>query len=154
VLFGYDTLDETDPVTNRPRDSTGGVLSLAEDPPGSEWRGFRREVIDGVGVVQMRSGGSGVGLGCDAAGHTWVNLTDPDTLDVTALQFDFRRGGQAVAATVSDPDDVTRTRIALVGVRPILVTLTARSPADPNNPRELRQWVRVRADSLRLIAAP
>lgn len=148
VMFGYDTLD----VGNGTSDSTPGVISDAEP---TEWRGFRRFVNgNGVGVLQIRAGGTGAGEGCDNGGHNWVNLTDPATLDVTMLQLDFTRIVEAVAGTVGDPTDPTETMIALVGVRPILVTLRARSPADPDNVRELRQWVRVRADALRLVDEP
>lgn len=146
LLFGYDTLDVAGA-----RDSTPGVLSDAEP---NEWRGFRRTVVGGVGVVQMRLGGPGVGLGCDGAGHTWVNLTDPRTLDVTELRFDFNNVVEAIGGTVVNPANVAESRIALVGVRAIPIRLRARSPTDPLNVRELRQWARVRADSIRLVATP
>lgn len=147
VMFGYDTMD----APTYERDSTPGVIS---DTQADEWRGFRRQVVNGVGVLQMRFRGTGAGTGCDGGGHVWVNLTNPASLDVTELRLDFTRAVEAVAGTVGDPDDPTGTMIALVGVRPILVTLRARSPADPDNIRELRQWVRVRADSLRLVDVP
>jgi prepilin peptidase dependent protein B len=147
VMFGYDTLD----IGGGTADSTPGVLSDAE---AAEWRGFRRQVIGGVGVVQMRLGGAGVGLDCDSGNHVWVNLTNPRTLDVTNLLFDFSNAGEAVAGTVADPANPAASAIALVNVRPVLLTLNARSPADPDNVRELRQWVRIRADAVRLVAAP
>lgn len=146
VMFGYDTLD----VGNGTRDSTPGVLSAAEE---SEWRGFRRVVVDGVGVLQMRLAGAGVATGCAGGGHTWTNLSDPDTLDITELRFDMTRVAEAVAGTVNNPA-TNAPAIALIGVRPVLITLRARSPADPGNVRELRQWTRVRADTMRLVPVP
>lgn len=151
VMYGYDTLDGVDGA-GLPIDSTPGALSDAEP---REWRGFRRIVNgDGVGVLQMRVAGTGAGTNCDNGGHQWVNLTNPRTLDVTMLRFDMTRVVEAVAGTVADPADPAGSKIALVGVRPVLVTLRARSPADPANIRELRQWVRVRADNLRLVDVP
>lgn len=53
ILFGYDTLDLPGGA-----DSTPGVIDASEP---SEWRGFRRIEADGVGVIQMRVAGAGVG---------------------------------------------------------------------------------------------
>lgn len=147
VMFGYDTLDSADGLT----DTTPGVISPAE---ATEWRGFRRfENGDGVGVLQMRVGGAGVGNGCGAGGHNWVALTDPDLLDVVELRFDLTRGFEAIGGNVPDPADPTISRTSLISVRPLQITLRARAIDDPENIRELRQWVRVRADTARLLAA-
>lgn len=145
ITFGYDTLDLGD------RDSTPGVISAA-DP--REWRGFRRNVVNGVGVVEMRAGGAGVGNACAAGGHNWVALTDPAVLDVLALDFDMSNSAEAVAATVPDPLNPAASVTALVGVRSVLMTLQARSVVDPVNSRELRQWIRIRAETARLVAGP
>ncbi|MCB1590678.1 MAG: prepilin-type N-terminal cleavage/methylation domain-containing protein [Xanthomonadales bacterium] len=142
ITFGYDTLDLGT------QDSTPGVISAAEP---AEWRGFRRNVVNGVGVVEMRTAGAGVGGDCASGGHTWVALTDPAVLDVMALDFDMGNSGEAVAATVPDPANPAASVTALVGVRTVLVTLRARSRLDPANTRELRQWVRVRAETARLV---
>ncbi|MCB1642823.1 MAG: hypothetical protein KDI37_13910 [Xanthomonadales bacterium] len=142
VTFGYDTLDLGT------TDSTPGTLSGLEP---AEWRGFRRSVRNGVGVVEMRTGGGDVGGPCGAAGHTWVALTDPAVLDVLDLQFDMRNSGEAVAATVPDPANPAASVTALVGVRTVQVSLRARSPLDPANVGEMRQWVRVRAETARLV---
>jgi prepilin-type N-terminal cleavage/methylation domain-containing protein len=145
ITFGYDTLDLGD------RDSTPGVISAA-DP--REWRGFRRNVVNGIGVVEMRAGGGGVGNSCAEGGHNWVALTDPAVLDVITLDFDLNNSVEAVAATVPDPLNPAATVTALVGVRTVLVNLQARSVTDPANTRELRTWVRIRAETARLVAGP
>lgn len=145
VMFGYDTLD-----LGGTADSTPGTLTTAE---ANEWRGFRRVVVNGRGVLEVRTGGTGVGAGC-AGNHTWTAITDPAAIDVTAFELDFRQFAEAVAATVRDPADPTRNVRSLVTVRPVQVRIRAVSVAEPGAVRELRQWVRVRADATRLVAAP
>jgi prepilin-type N-terminal cleavage/methylation domain-containing protein len=150
ILFGYDTLDTVD-AAGFPADTTPGVISIAE--PG-EWRGFRRTVVNGVGILQVRTGGSGVGEGCGSANHTWANLTQPNSLDVLAFQVDVSNFAEGVAGVVPDPANPALSRVSLVGIRPVLVTLRVRSPQDPTSVRELRQWVRMRAEGVRLVPMP
>jgi prepilin-type N-terminal cleavage/methylation domain-containing protein len=145
ITFGYDTLD-IDGI----EDSTPGEIGNAEP---SEWRGFRRQVIDGIGVVQMRISGDGIGADCDSGGHVWVDLTDRERLDVTALDFDMTRAFEGIGGNTPDPDDPVSTVTALIGVRPVVITLRARVIDREDSERELRQWVRVRAETARLIAA-
>jgi len=49
-----------------------------------EYYGFRRAVVNGVGVLQM--GDNTGAVTCDSDTN-WVTMTDPDVLDVTTLTF-------------------------------------------------------------------
>ncbi len=49
--------------------------------------GFRRVLVDEVGVIEMWTGGAGTTPNCGAApgAANWIALTDPDTVDIGAF---------------------------------------------------------------------
>lgn len=145
ITYGFDTMDLGT------SDSTPGVIDATEP---TDWRGFRLNRVNGVGVVEMRAGGAGVGNSCAQGGHNWVALTDRASLNVLALDFDINNSAEAVAATVPDPADPTLTVTALIGIRTVQLTMRASSVSDPANVRELRELIRIRAESARLVAGP
>lgn len=144
VTFGFDRVVDGNV-------QTPGVMD------NEEWKGFRRiETDDGVGVVQLRRGGDpdSVGENCSAAGHTWVDVTDPRVMDVTFLEFDSARSFEVIGDQIPDPDDLTQTIDLIVGVRSVDITMRGRLLTEPDVQREVRQAVRVRAETLRSEPTP
>lgn len=98
--------------------------------------GFRRAVVSGVGVMQMK-----LGTG------NWQTITDPDSMDVTAF---------TVTPTETDIDMRDACAVACAGascptirVRQYALTLTARAIGDPRVVRTLQTRVRPRNDEFR-----
>jgi type II secretory pathway component PulJ len=144
IVFGYDRV-----VGGVPQ--TPGVIET------EEWKGFRRiETEDGVGVLQMRRGGAddSVGEPCSDDGHAWIDVTDPRVMNVTFLEFDTARSFEVVGDQIPDPEDLTRTIDLIVGVRSVDITLRAALLTEPEIQREVRQAVRVRAETLRSEPTP
>jgi type IV pilus assembly protein PilW len=106
--------------------------------------GFRREVVNGIGVVQMKT---------DAA-PTWQTLTDPTVLDIpanglaiTEVAIDVPVGG-ACAKVCPPPSGATWTcpNPPTLKVRQYDITLTGTAVADARVTRTLQTRARVRND--------
>lgn len=150
VVFGYDT-------PARPAATPAGQPEI--------WRGFRRTTVNGIGVIQMTTDNN-TGNTCSQS-HTWVNLSDPAVVNISALQFvagnmvwdtatsKMKFSPGAPTAINSGETDFTTGLGIYVTIRPIQITVSgtlvnARPPAD-TVVRELSQIVRIRADQLTQI---
>ncbi len=74
VLFTYDGFKTG---------SRNGVVTA------DEYKGYRRNIVSGVGVVEMLRLGtaSSSTRNCNGANEDWVQITDPGLVNVTALNF-------------------------------------------------------------------
>lgn len=127
------------------------------------------------GVVQMRQVGVVDGTACvggsclSCTNGTWANVTDPDLIEVTALNFDLSDSTclNAVepnlvdddADGVVDDDDEADCYVTVPAAgsgdvtsesRQIRVTVTARLAGDPSTGASASQTIRVRNDVLRI----
>ena len=133
--------------------------------------GFR---LNGT-VVQMRQAGvvdgtQCVGGSCDSCQNgTWANVTDPDLIEITSLNFDLANSLCLNAAepnlvddngdgTIDDANEINcYTTIPAIGSenatvesREVVVTVAARLANDPLVQSSASQTIRVRNDLLRL----
>lgn len=130
ILFGYDTPD------------AGGADSDPGTVGDSEWKGFRRTTVSGVGVLQMRTGGAAM-TDCSGA-NTWSTISSPRSVDITGLTYSF--DGPAVDCGVAT-DTGTGNQVN-VSVRTLTITINGRLVNDPTVTRSLRERVRIRADRI------
>jgi type IV pilus assembly protein PilW len=145
--------------------NTAGTLETAD------LFGFR---LNGT-VVQMRrvgvvDGTACVGGTCDSCNNgTWENLTDPDAVEVTALNFDL---SNSLCLNAAEPDGVDDdgangvddaaefncyTTVPTGGsgdvtaeTTEVVITVTARLADDPTTETTAAQTVRVRNDLMRI----
>jgi hypothetical protein len=127
VLFGYDA--DAD----------------ANDAEGGEWRGFRRTVVDGRGVLEAKTGGGASADGC--AEGDWAALNDPNVIDVQTFRLDDSGSFQVTAGLPPDPDTGAEMEAA-ISVRRIDIQLAARLSQDNTIQRQLSEQVRVRSDDM------
>jgi len=102
--------------------------------------GFRRETFGEVGVIQMWIGDASPD--CAAGDANWAQVTNPDSMDITAFSVD---------------DDLSYTEVIFDGgagntisqkVRKLRVNLQARLTADDSITREIEDVISVRNDLL------
>jgi len=109
-------------------DAAGGTPGVLD--PG-ETKGVRRVVTGGVGIVQYHPGAGGnPACGSDTG---WINLTDPQSVNITVLQF----------------DDADVASAGNVSVRRIGVEIEGTPRVASDIVRNLATFIRVRADCLR-----
>lgn len=114
------------------RDPTDG------GPQAIDWSGVRRNTVNGVGIVEVKTVGA-AGQGCNAG--TWVPITDPDVVDITALDFD--NADQFTVVVSTDPDTGAEDQIT---VRDITIQLTGQLVGQAATERVVTDSVRVRND--------
>lgn len=130
VIFAYDQV---------------GVNDAADAPNGQEWKGFRRQVVDGRGVVQgFVAAAAGATPDCDdaATNSNWTTLTSPDH-DITRF---------LVVQRTSDPIEITTIEGATVNVRDALIQIDGRRRGRDTGSRRLCESVRIRTDALNIPA--
>lgn len=111
------------------------ALNAATAPPVSgELKGFRRVVRNGRGIIQSNSTSTPPNCGSDTG---WVDLTNPNQIDITSLQFTYNQ-----IPLTGLPTGVAAT------VRNVEIQLAAALSNDPAIRRELTTRVRVRADDV------
>lgn len=104
--------------------------------------GFRHVTVDDVGIIEMWTGGAAPDCD-DAAGEDgWVQITDPDTMNITAFEVD---------------DDLSYTQVVRDdGVNPVLsqrvrkvrMALQGSLVMDPSIFREVNDIISIRNDLL------
>ena len=106
--------------------------------------GFRHVTKDGVGVIQMWTGDAGGVPDCDAAvvdGGNWVDITNPDNMDIFAFSVD---------------DDLSYTQLILDNgvdtlsqkIRKIHMDMEGQLVMDPDIRRRVEDVIDVRNDLL------
>ena len=130
VIFAYDQV---------------GVNDAATTPNGQEWKGFRRQVINGRGVVQGYLAGPAAGAPTCADAVTdanWSTLTSDDH-DITRFMVVVRQSAPIAITTIDG---------ATIQVRDALIQVDGRQNGSATGSRRLCESVRVRADRLNLPA--
>ncbi|MCP5477689.1 MAG: hypothetical protein H7A20_02675 [Rhodanobacteraceae bacterium] len=120
-------------------DKEGGTAGSIDADRG-ELRAYRRAVINGVGVIQMRTGAN---TSCQSAGG-WNNLTDPQSSDVTAFTLNLPLSAVVGGSPLSDIGGDVPLRI-----RNVDIVLSGRVVGRPEIVRTMDSRVRVRADCIR-----
>lgn len=111
------------------------ALNASAAPPVSgELKGFRRVVRNGRGIIQSNSTSTPPDCASDTG---WVDLTNPNQIDVTSFQLTYNQLPLAGLPT----------GIA-AAVRNVDIQLAASLSNDPAIRRELTSRVRVRADDV------
>lgn len=122
-----------------------GVNDGATAPNGQEWKGFRRQVIDGRGVIQgFIAAAAGATPACgDAANDAdWTTLTSPNH-NITRF---------LVVQRTSDPIEISTIEGATVNVRDAVIQIEGRGVGRDTGTRRLCETVRVRTDQLNIPA--
>lgn len=102
--------------------------------------GFRRSEDGGVGVIEMWTGGNVPD--CTADDASWVQVTNPDSMDITAFNVDDN-----LSFTAEIFDDGAGTVISQK-VRKLRLNIEAELVADDNVTREIEDVISVRNDLL------
>ena len=105
-----------------------GDADLTDDAVG----GFRFSTIDGIGVIQMRTGGNSA-ANCDGDAD-WELITDPNTVDITS--FDISTG-DSYSETLSATGD-TQT------VEKLRLNINGRMASNPSVQREIQDLILIR----------
>jgi type IV pilus assembly protein PilW len=100
--------------------------------------GFRRGTIDGVGVLEMWAGNNAPS--CTAASDDWIEITDPEVVDVYLFSVDDDPSYTEVINIDPDGNDI------LQRVRKIRMQLGARLVGNPQITRVIEDSIRVRND--------
>ena len=136
LMFGYDVFDAVDGSGN-PVDSTPGAIAA------EEWKGFRLAVVDGVGVVQFRTDGASAMTDCDSADNDWVDISSPESVNVTSLAFSVVNDeALGIAVDTASGNNVN------VEVRRVGLDLAAELTRDSSVARSLEERIRIRADRI------
>ncbi|MEO6065786.1 MAG: prepilin-type N-terminal cleavage/methylation domain-containing protein [Lysobacterales bacterium] len=109
----------------------------ADNAPGAgEWKGFRRNVVDGRGIIQINTQANPPSCTADAG---WIDLTSPQDVSVT----DFRLTQTALAPI---PAGATAAGPIFVALREVQIQMRASLVSDAATQRGLNERVRVRTD--------
>jgi prepilin-type N-terminal cleavage/methylation domain-containing protein len=127
VLFSYNQADHGNTV-----------------PQAGEWRGFRRVLVDGIGVIQANF--AEAPPACNGTSNAWVALTNPRQVNITGLTFDDDGSSDVVAGL---PAGITQLTI-----REIAIALSAAMVGDPDVERSVTESVRIRADDIEFTPPP
>jgi hypothetical protein len=100
--------------------------------------GFRRGTIDGVGVLEMWAGNNVPS--CTAASDDWIEITDPEVVDVYLFSVDDDPSYTEVINIDPDGNDI------LQRVRKIRMQVGARLVGNPQITRVIEDSIRVRND--------
>lgn len=114
-----------------------GVNDGGNAPGAGEWKGFRRTVVAGNGVLQIntRSNPPNCGNNTD-----WVDLTSPTDVSISAFSAVLTPNNAAI------PGGSTTAGAITVAMREIQLSMRAQLVSDPNTQRGLDERVRVRTD--------
>jgi prepilin-type N-terminal cleavage/methylation domain-containing protein len=116
------------------------------DPIAGEWRGFRRQVVNGVGVIQANF--ESTPPDCASIAN-WTAVSDARVANISALQFDS--SGSTVLDTSSG---VLPAGVDRIEIRQIAITMTGSLVRDPEVTRTVTETVRIRADQVAFTPPP
>jgi prepilin peptidase dependent protein B len=129
-----------------------GVGSLGDAPAATEMRAIRLDAT--TGTLQMDASSSSAG--CSGSGGTWVDLTDPKVVNITAFTPTI---ASVPFCTVVDERETTPGSGVYVfdrvqgNSREVTVSLTGSLRQDASVSRTIENSTRVRADSIEYITA-
>jgi Tfp pilus assembly protein PilV len=123
----------TDRFSNNYATETGGIDNGAG--------GFRLASVNGVGVIQMWTGGALANLDPNATDN-WVDITDPSSMNITEFVLDDSLSYSQVVL-----DDIYGNRITQE-VRKIRVSMIGELVVDPSITRHVEDIITVRNDVL------
>ena len=133
-------------LTDQDADGNDDCIRVAYDRDGDAALGgvpaevvfYRHNVVSGVGSIQIKTAGAAVDTTCSQGG--WTDLTDPDTVNITALTFDN-------ANTYNTPVSVSATGgVSLIRTREININMQGNLIARTDIAREIEEDIRVRND--------
>lgn len=99
--------------------------------------GFRRRVVDSVGVIEMWIGNASPG--CDVASNDWVAVTDPGFVDITTFTI---TDDKAFVGTINEEGGSSFNQ----RIRQVTLTVGGRLLIDNDINRTLVDEIRVRND--------
>lgn len=113
-----------------------GIADTANAPGAGEWKGFRRTVVAGRGVIQVNATENPP----SCTGNTgWIDLTSRNDVDVKSLQL-VQTGIAPIPGGATPAGPIT------VDVREVQITIRGALVDDPATERGLDERVRVRTD--------
>lgn len=119
-----------------------------------ERKGFRRTVVNGVGVLEGHGNLASVNSSECGANAGWVALTDPAQVDIQTARFLLTRRCVFPDADNVSPCDPGPNNITAV-VRSVDISLGGRLVAQPDVQRTMTDSVRIRADNVQFpVGAP
>ncbi len=134
--------------------TSGGCVLYAYDDNGSgtlqasERRGYRLDVVSGVGVIRTRQGGTAPTKDCSFSGVNMESVTDVSTFHISTLTFVINPvcplGGHAGTVQLVTNTSAPQYRI----IRTVQITLTGELRSDSSITRSLRETVRVQNDEI------
>jgi prepilin peptidase dependent protein B len=131
LLLGY----------NRPEVNPGtGIVP-------EELKGFRRAVVNGVGVLQGHGNLASLDVSQCTGSAGWIPLTDPGLVDIQTARFALSRRCVFPDADNAPPCDPDPNGISAV-VRSVDVTLGGQMVGQPDVQRTVTDSVRIRADNV------
>lgn len=134
--------------------TSGGCILYAYDDNGvgglqdSEKRGYRLDVVGGVGVIRTRQGGGTPTNDCSFGGVNMESVTDASTVHISTLTFmintvcPFASSTRTVQLVSNTPSAQYRI------IRAVQITLTGQLISDPSISRTLQETVRVQNDEI------
>lgn len=132
VLFSYN-LDGDVPVS--------GVAAAVEN---DEWFGYRRQVVDGRGVLQMKTAGASP---TDCSTGTWVPISS-DEFDVTALTFTMTTTEIEIDNLSAGTVGTCEQNDSCQCIRTVDVAMAVRLNSDNDISTVMRDSIRVKNDKI------
>ena len=101
--------------------------------------GFRRVVDDGIGVIQMWTGGDDATPDCDDDSDLWVEITNPNSMDISVFSVDD---------DLSYSEDIGVGTTITQKVRKLRLNIQGQLTTDSDVRREVEDVISVRNDLL------
>lgn len=102
--------------------------------------GFRRVPVDGVGVIQMWTGGPSPDCNSDAGSAGWVAITDPEQMNITSFEIDDSLSYTEIVLQDINGNTVTQK------VRKLRMSLAGALVLDSSITRQVEDIISVRND--------
>lgn len=122
-----------------------GVVAAVES---DEWLGYRRQVVGGRGMLQMKTAGAGP-TSC-TSGNTWETISS-DEFDVTVLTFTLSTAEIEIANLSGGTVDVCEQNDSCQCIRTVNVDMTVVLDRDNNITMDLANSIRVENDKIAQI---
>ena len=110
------------------------------DSTENEAGGFRRVSVDGVGVMQMWTGGPLPECAADATAAGWVDITNPEDVDITSFEIDDSLSYTEIVLQDINGNTVTQK------VRKLRMSLDGALVLDDSITRQVEDIISVRND--------